>query len=170
MHSKCRYEENCSKDLILQTIILYFSNSNLSSRRYWKPLFPGMKKQPNLQWTSVDHYPTMYLENEEEERRWYIFAFIRFRVVSCGIQDGGLQVHLGAVQEEAERCDALSAPHQVLAVSPAHKGDFDFLSTFNTFAMRIRCPAVLSALSVSTEWVLMMSNRTVHWASESTCP
>ena len=170
MHSKCRYEENCSKDLILQTIILYLNNSNLSSSRYWEPFFPGMKKQPNLQWTSVDHYPTMYLENEEEERRWYIFAFTRFRAVSCGIQDGGLQVHLGAVQEEAERCDALPAPHQVLAVSPAHKGDFDFLSTFNTFAMRIRCPAVLSAQSVSTEWVSMMSNRTVHWASESTCP
>ena len=32
----------------------------------------------------------------------------------------------------------------------------------NKFAMRICCPAVLSALSVSTEWVSMMSNRTVH--------
>ena len=38
-------------------------------------------------------------------------------------KDGCLQVHLRAVQEEAERCDALPAPHQVLAVSPAHQGD-----------------------------------------------
>ena len=50
-------------------------------------------------------------------------AFIRFRVVSCRrLQDGCVQVHLGAVQEEAERCDALPAPHQVLAVSPAYQG------------------------------------------------
>ena len=94
-----------------------------------KPPLPGMKKRQNLRWTSVDHSPTMYLENEEKER-WYIFAFIRFRVVSCGFQDGGLQVHLGAVQEEAERCDALPAPHQVLAVSPAHKGELDLLLPF----------------------------------------
>ena len=88
-----------------------------------KPPLPGMKKRQNLRWTSVDHSPTMYLEKEEKER-WYIFAFIRFRVVSCrGFQDGCLQVHLRAVQEEAERCDALPAPHQVLAVSPAHQGD-----------------------------------------------
>ena len=37
----------------------------------------------------------------------------------------------------------------------------NFLSS-KQFAMRIRCPAVLSTLSVSTEWVSMMSNRTVH--------
>ena len=35
--------------------------------------------------------------------------------------------------------------------------------------MRIRCPAVLSAQSVSTEWVSMMPNRTVHWAWKSNC-
>ena len=32
------------------------------------------------------------------------------------------------------------------------------------FAMRICCPAVLTAFSVSAEWVEMMTNRTVHWA------
>ena len=95
---------------------------SLSSGLYWNPRFLGMKKQPNLQWTSVDRSPTMYLEEKEEER-WYIFAFIRFRVVSCRrFEDGGVQVHLGAVQEEAERCYALLAPHQVLAVSPTHQG------------------------------------------------
>ena len=59
---------------------------------------------------------------EENIYNW----IIPFRVVSC--RHGGVQVHLGVVPQEAERCHALPAPHQVLAVSPAHQGKILVLS------------------------------------------
>ena len=130
-----------------------------------KPPLPGMKKRQNLRWTSVDHSPTMYLENEEKER-WYIFAFIRFRVVSCAGVPGWVLTSTSPSctgRSRAMWCATCSASGAgSIASSPRWFENASFSCYYS--AMRICCPAVLTAFSVSAEWVEMMTNRTVHWA------
>ena len=72
-------------------------------------------------------------------------------MVSC--RHGGVQVHLGVVPQEAERCHALSAPHQVLAVSPAHQGKILVLSQSDQTRAMIICSAVLTTPSASADRV-----------------
>ena len=112
MHSKCRFYFYMLAYNIAQHLAIVILLTIL--------FVPGMKKLPSLPWTSVDPYATMYLAMLRRRRDDIYHCIIPFRVVSC--RHGGVQVHLGVVPQEAERCHALSAPHQVLAVSPAHQG------------------------------------------------